>query len=58
MGVSFPDAVRAASLTPANLHNLTDVGALRAGLRADLVAWEENLNVSGVVRAGEWVREI
>jgi N-acetylglucosamine-6-phosphate deacetylase len=59
MGVSFPDAVRAASLTPARLHSLdSSVGAIAAGLRADLVAWNDDLTVAGVLRAGSWVRPI
>ncbi|WP_163509451.1 N-acetylglucosamine-6-phosphate deacetylase [Fodinicola acaciae] len=58
MGVAFTDAVRAATLTPARLHNLSDVGAISTGLRADLVVWDENLDVAGVVRAGRWIREI
>ena len=54
-GIPLPDAVRAASLTPAGVLGRTDVGALEAGRRADLVVTDADLAVREVVRAGETV---
>ncbi|QLQ38207.1 N-acetylglucosamine-6-phosphate deacetylase [Micromonospora robiginosa] len=55
-GVALPDAVRMAATTPARALGLGDrVGALRAGLRADLVVLDDDLNVVRVMRAGDWV---
>lgn len=51
------DAVRAATLTPAATHGLFDVGALRAGRRADLVLLDQDLSMERVMRAGRRVRE-
>jgi len=47
--------VRAASTIPATVAGLTDVGALRPGLRADLVVTDPSLSVRRVMRAGAWV---
>ena len=45
-----------ASTTPAAAIGLdTEVGTLRAGLRADLVELSENLEVVRVMRAGTWI---
>ena len=55
-GVPLVDACRMAATTPAMALGLgTDVGALRAGLRADLVELTEDLQVVRVMRAGSWV---
>jgi N-acetylglucosamine-6-phosphate deacetylase len=55
-GLSIVDACRMASTTPAAVIGLgTSVGALRAGLRADLVELSEDLSVVRVMRAGRWV---
>jgi N-acetylglucosamine-6-phosphate deacetylase len=54
-GIALPDAVRAASLTPAGVLGRTDIGALEAGRRADLVLTDAALGVRSVVRAGEHV---
>ena len=55
-GVPIVDACRMAATTPAAALGLgTDVGALRAGLRADLVELTEDLQVVRVMRAGSWV---
>jgi N-acetylglucosamine-6-phosphate deacetylase len=54
-GVSIVDACRMAAGTPAAALGLADtVGALRAGLRADLVELSEDLHVVRVMRAGNW----
>lgn len=57
VGLSLPDATRLASTNPARVHGLTDVGALRPGLLADLVVVDDRLEVAGVMRRGSWVRE-
>ncbi|HET6484094.1 MAG TPA: N-acetylglucosamine-6-phosphate deacetylase [Actinoplanes sp.] len=55
-GISLADAVAMASTTPARVLGLADeVGALEAGLRADLVVLSPDLHVKRVMRAGRWV---
>ncbi|GHH79090.1 N-acetylglucosamine-6-phosphate deacetylase [Streptomyces sulfonofaciens] len=53
VGIPVPDAVLMAATTPAALLGLTDRGALRPGLRADLVALDERLRPARVWLAGE-----
>ncbi|GHJ37443.1 N-acetylglucosamine-6-phosphate deacetylase [Streptomyces sp. TS71-3] len=52
VGIPVPDAVLMAATTPAALLGLTDRGALRPGLRADLVALDERVRPVGVWLAG------
>lgn len=52
-GVSLPDAIRAASTTPADLMGATDRGRITAGARADLVALDADLRVVTTWIAGE-----
>lgn len=55
-GVALPDACRMVATTPARAIGLGDrVGALVAGLRADLVVLDDDLNVVRVMRGGNWV---
>ncbi len=55
-GVALPDACRMVATTPARAIGLGDrVGALVAGLRADLVMLDDDLNVVRVMRGGDWV---
>jgi N-acetylglucosamine-6-phosphate deacetylase len=55
-GVSIVDASRMASGTPAAAVGLAgSVGALRAGLRADLVELSEDLQVVRVMAGGVWL---
>jgi N-acetylglucosamine-6-phosphate deacetylase len=55
-GLSIVDASRMASGTPSAAIGLCDtVGALRPGLRADLVELSEDLQVVRVMRGGAWV---
>ncbi|WDZ85611.1 N-acetylglucosamine-6-phosphate deacetylase [Micromonospora cathayae] len=55
-GIALPDACRMAATTPARAIGLGDrVGALRAGLRADLVVLDDDLNVLRVMRGGTWL---
>jgi N-acetylglucosamine-6-phosphate deacetylase len=51
-GLSVPDAVAAATVTPARVLGLDDRGALRPGLRADLLVLDDDLAVAEVVRGG------
>jgi N-acetylglucosamine-6-phosphate deacetylase len=56
-GIPLEDAAAMASTTPARALGLDDeVGALEAGLRADLVVLDAGLTVQRVMRAGTWVR--
>jgi N-acetylglucosamine-6-phosphate deacetylase len=56
IGLSIVDACRMAATTPAAAVGLgTEVGALRAGLRADLVELTKDLEVVRVMRAGAWI---
>ena len=54
-GVPLAAAVEAATATPARVLGLTDVGALEAGRRADLVHLDDDLHVEAVMRAGTWL---
>ncbi|HEY0697053.1 MAG TPA: N-acetylglucosamine-6-phosphate deacetylase [Micromonospora sp.] len=55
-GVALPDACRMVATTPARAIGLGDqVGALVAGLRADLVVLDDDLRVVRVMRGGAWV---
>jgi N-acetylglucosamine-6-phosphate deacetylase len=55
-GLSLVDAVHMASTTPAAAIGLgASLGALRPGLRADLVLLDEALTVRRVMRAGAWL---
>ena len=55
-GIALPDAVAMASTTPARVLGLADrVGAVAAGLRADLVVLGADLRVRRVMRAGVWL---
>lgn len=55
-GLSLTDAVAASATTPARLLGLDDqVGALRAGLRADAVLLDEQLVPRRVLRRGQCV---
>ena len=51
-GVPLVDAVRAASTTPATVLGDSQVGALEAGCRADVVITDSGLRVVQVMRAG------
>jgi len=54
-GIALPDAVAMAATTPAQLLGRADeVGAIEAGLRADLVVLSAGLEVKRVLRAGRW----
>lgn len=55
-GISLVEAVRAGSATPARALGLEEtVGALHAGLRADVLVTDGELNPLAVARAGQWV---
>ncbi|MCW3839215.1 N-acetylglucosamine-6-phosphate deacetylase [Micromonospora yasonensis] len=55
-GIALPDACRMAATTPARAIGLgNQVGALQAGLRADLLVLDDDLNVVRVMRGGAWV---
>ena len=54
-GLALPDVVRAATTTPATMLGLARVGALRPGFAADLVVLDDDLRVTGVMKAGRWV---
>jgi N-acetylglucosamine-6-phosphate deacetylase len=57
-GIALPDAALMAATTPARALGLADqVGALEAGLRADLVVLSPELAVKQVMRAGAWVAD-
>jgi N-acetylglucosamine-6-phosphate deacetylase len=55
-GLALPDVAAMASTTPARALGLLDrVGALEAGLRADLVVLSPELRVKRVMRGGAWI---
>lgn len=52
------DIVKALSVNPARLLGLDDtIGSLEPGKDADLVVLDENFDLKGVLRKGEWVIE-
>ncbi|MEO3793786.1 N-acetylglucosamine-6-phosphate deacetylase [Nonomuraea sp. B10E15] len=58
VGMSLPDAVQVASLTPARVLGLADrIGSIAVGKAADLVVMSDALEVSGVMKDGVWVTE-
>ncbi|WP_199423448.1 N-acetylglucosamine-6-phosphate deacetylase [Actinotalea solisilvae] len=54
-GVPLVDAVRAAATTPAEVLGRTDLGALEAGRRADVLVTTADLRPRAVLRAGRWL---
>ena len=54
-GVPLVDAIQAATATPAALLGLSDLGEIRAGGAADVVALDDDLQVTAVLRRGDWV---
>jgi N-acetylglucosamine-6-phosphate deacetylase len=54
-GISLPDAVTAASTTPAQVLGLGHVGSLEAGLQADVVVVDDDLRLTRVMRRGSWL---
>lgn len=55
-GIPLPDAAAMAATTPARALGLADrLGALEAGLQADLVVLSPDLTVKRVMRAGAWL---
>jgi N-acetylglucosamine-6-phosphate deacetylase len=55
-GIPLPDACLMAATTPARTLGLSGrLGALAAGLRADLVVLSPDLHVKRVMRAGAWI---
>ena len=57
-GLPLEDVCLMASTTPARVLGLADeVGALEAGLRADLVVLSPSLRVKRVMRGGRWAAE-
>ncbi|SDC76864.1 N-acetylglucosamine-6-phosphate deacetylase [Geodermatophilus telluris] len=55
LGCTPAEAARVTATTPAAALGLVDMGALRAGLRADVVLLDPAWSVAGVLRAGRWV---
>ncbi|MFF3740022.1 N-acetylglucosamine-6-phosphate deacetylase [Streptomyces sp. NPDC002566] len=54
--IPVEDAVTALSATPARLLGMADtVGSLEPGKDADLVVLDENFDLKGVMRKGDWV---
>ncbi|MDO5751896.1 N-acetylglucosamine-6-phosphate deacetylase [Arthrobacter sp.] len=55
-GVKFTDALKSATAVPAAVLGLTDeVGALRRGLRADVLIVDADLSLQRVMRSGVWL---
>ncbi|ADD45831.1 N-acetylglucosamine-6-phosphate deacetylase [Stackebrandtia nassauensis] len=54
-GLEVPVASQMASQTPAELLGLDDAGRLEPGSRADLLVYNEDLELQAVMRAGEWI---
>jgi N-acetylglucosamine-6-phosphate deacetylase len=56
VGVPLHEAIAMATATPAHVLNESQRGALRPGLRGDVVALDEHLSISGVWLSGSRVR--
>ena len=55
-GVPLQQAITSATAVPAGVLGLpAQVGSLRAGMPADVVVVDQDLNLTGVLRRGEWV---
>ncbi|MER6513085.1 N-acetylglucosamine-6-phosphate deacetylase [Nonomuraea sp. NPDC001636] len=58
LGMSLPDAVQVASLTPARVLGLAEeIGSIAVGKAADLVVLSGELEVDGVMKNGDWITE-
>ncbi|MEV3983695.1 N-acetylglucosamine-6-phosphate deacetylase [Nonomuraea sp. NPDC049758] len=58
LGMSLPDAVQVASLTPARVLGLAEeIGSIAVGKAADLVVLSGELEVDGVMKNGDWISE-
>ncbi|MER6943550.1 N-acetylglucosamine-6-phosphate deacetylase [Nonomuraea sp. NPDC000554] len=58
VGLSLPEAVQVASLTPARVLGLDgEVGSIAVGRFADLVVLDNSLEVAGVMKRGSWITE-
>jgi N-acetylglucosamine-6-phosphate deacetylase len=56
VGLSLPEAARAAALNPARVLGIADrVGSIEAGKDADLVVLSDDLRLDGVMKGGAWV---
>lgn len=53
-GLSVERAILAATGNPLRLIGVSDRGAIRPGLRADLVVWTDDLHVQRVMANGTW----
>lgn len=55
-GISLPDAIRAATATPAKALGIDDrAGSIAPGRSANLVVLNDDLRVHSVLRRGQWV---
>lgn len=57
LGATLQQAVAAATTGPARLLGRTDAGALRPGLPADVVVFDDDVRVARVLAAGKMVEE-
>lgn len=55
VGRSIVDAVKMASINPARVHRLTEVGQLSVGRYADVCVVDDKGTLQRVMRRGEWV---
>lgn len=55
-GVPLPQASQMCSATPARAMGLLDRGSISAGQRADLVVLDDHLEVTRVMRGGQWLK--
>jgi N-acetylglucosamine-6-phosphate deacetylase len=56
-GLPLEVAAQLASTTPAGVLGLDAVGAIEVGRRADLVVLDQDLRVTAVMAAGDWVED-
>jgi len=51
-GVSMPDAIKMITATPARVMGLTKKGALKVGYDADIVIFDDDINIAAVICRG------
>ncbi|MCX4098863.1 N-acetylglucosamine-6-phosphate deacetylase [Nocardia sp. alder85J] len=54
-GVPLPEAIRAATVTPAAAAGLSEVGDLRPGMFADALIVDDGFDLPRVLRRGQWL---
>ena len=58
-GVTLPDAITMMTITPARMMGLSDtIGDVREGMEADLIVFDENINIKHVMVKGKIIGQV